>query len=124
MTFSPDGKWLVTNDGEIYAVPSGKIRRRIATMGLPPVAFSPDGRFFASAGTQIWDPVAGKLIHRIKDYSQESLLFTPDSKSLLLGQHVELVRADDRAGRFCNLLVNRWSNMPQMGCCRQASSPS
>ena len=99
MTFSPDGKWLVTNDGEIYAVPSGKIHRRIATMGLPPVAFSPDGRFFASAGTQIWDPVAGKLIHRIKDYSQESLLFTPDSKSLLLGQH-EVRIYDTKTGKM------------------------
>ena len=99
MTFSPDGKWLVTNDGEIYAVPSGKIHRRIATMGLPPVAFSPDGRFFASAGTQLWDPVAGKLIHHIKDNSQESLLFTPDSKSLLLGQH-EVRIYDTKTGKM------------------------
>ena len=68
MTFSPDGRWIVSGSADsslrVWDAATGKLAYTLEghTTGVRCVAFSPDGRRIASGGedttVRVWDATA------------------------------------------------------------------
>ncbi len=91
LTFSPDGRWLVTDCAgrRLWAV--GSWQERVLPAGEPiyRLAFSPDGRILAGETYQgvvcLTDPATGKEYARLEDPNQDRahwLTFAPDNSQL------------------------------------------
>ena len=98
-TFSPDGKVLAAEQGNIYAdkgkenyritlwsVKTGKLLRKISTQRVNSLAFSPDGKLLA-AGYQnkirLWSATSGKLVRELDAPGEvNAVAFSPDGKIL------------------------------------------
>ncbi|WP_242051375.1 nSTAND1 domain-containing NTPase [Nostoc spongiaeforme] len=96
VSFSPDGKMLVTasndNTAKLWNTTTG---REIMTLtghlyGVTSVSFSPDGKTLATASrdwtVKLWDTTTGKQIKTFKEFSSRvlSISFSPDGKSIAL----------------------------------------
>ncbi|MGH9831565.1 MAG: protein kinase domain-containing protein [Blastocatellia bacterium] len=104
VSFSPDGKHLVTGeDGKIVQLWTAQPLRPIAEIGrhdsrVKSVAFSPDGKRVVSAGDDkmiaLWDVGGRKLITKIGLHIAPvySVAFSPDGKQLISGGHDHSVR--------------------------------
>ncbi len=104
VSFSPDGKHLVTGeDGRIVQLWSAQPLRPIAEIGrhesrVKSVAFSPDGQQVVSAGDDkmiaLWDVGSRKLITKIGLHTAPvyAVAFSPDGRQLISGGHDHSVR--------------------------------
>jgi WD40 repeat protein len=93
LTFSPDGKQLVTGTfyggAKAWDAKSGKLLRTLdvgpTRGGLMP-AFSPDGKVLAignlSSATYLFDPATGKILHVLNRKLTMGIAFSPDGKVL------------------------------------------
>src|SRR5207253_48362 len=100
VTFSPDGKLLVSSGASGSGKPgwiclwdpaTGKeVKRWRASEDMTAVAFAPDGKVLASVATfenhvRRWDPATGKEIDPVARHTKAvgSLRFAPDGKGLM-----------------------------------------
>jgi WD40 repeat protein/serine/threonine protein kinase len=108
VSFSPDGKQLVTGDDD------GAVRlwqidplKEIGVIGrhasrLKSIAFSPDGRQVASAGDDktiaLWDVEGRKLVTHIGTHTARvmSIAFSPDGKRIVSGEEDKTVNVYTR----------------------------
>jgi WD40 repeat protein len=94
VTFSPDGRLLVTSGSDgtarMWDPATGEQLRVLAAHqdGVSGVAFSPDGNLLATAGAdrtaRVWDPVTGKQIRTLTGHEEWlfGVAFSPDGRLL------------------------------------------
>jgi WD40 repeat protein/serine/threonine protein kinase len=111
LTFSPDGRWLVTGGEEytvkIWNVQTGRDQETLRGHNgdVLAVAFSPDGRWLATAGedttVRIWDATSWKPRHTLRGHGGlvSSLAFISKSQRLVSGSRDHTVKVWD---------VSRW----------------
>jgi RNA polymerase sigma factor (sigma-70 family) len=103
VAFAPDGKRLVSGDGDhvfrLWDLASGKVVRTFAAGDtfIPPVAFSPDGTALAAGvrGTvHLWDTATGAERRRLQGHRDivYALAFSPGGKVLASGSVDKTVR--------------------------------
>jgi WD40 repeat protein len=106
VTFSPDGKRLLTVSGifgrgelTIWDAQTGEKLDSIKDDGLRSVAFSPDGKRLATAGTQIklWDSDTHKQLLAFKDGAR-NIAFSPDGNRLACAERFEVKIRDAMSG--------------------------
>jgi WD40 repeat protein len=92
LTFSPDGKFLVTAENEAGRVQFWDVRTGSLTRELPlntgtTVAFSPDGKQFLTGHPygemHLWDTATGEKRRKLFVRAGHSMAFSPDGKSVL-----------------------------------------
>lgn len=95
ISFSPDGKLILTTTGDHYArvwdAASGKLLHELTghTDTVSRAAFSPDGRFIVTAGNdktaRLWETATGKLVETLYGHSDilTGAAFSPDGKTIL-----------------------------------------
>lgn len=95
ISFSPDGKLILTTTRDNYArvwdVESGKLLHELKghTDTVSRATFSPDGRFILTAGNdnmaRLWETANGKLVETLYGHSDilTGAAFSPDGKTIL-----------------------------------------
>jgi WD40 repeat protein len=124
VTFSPDGKSLITCGTDLtvrtWDLSTGRLLReqQLPSVGVggssPAVVLSPDGRYAAFAKRShsviLWDLRADKLWHEfpIQD-AWPRILFSPDSKLLVIAdaEHVHIADVATRKGQSFDRLSKR-----------------
>lgn len=70
MAFSPDGKWLATNDGlRLRDTATGRLSRTFPVYDVRAIDFSPDGKVIAiGRGDEVdqWDVSTGQRLSTLK----------------------------------------------------------
>jgi WD40 repeat protein len=127
VSFSPDGKQLVTGeDSKIVQLWTAQPLRPIAEIGrhesrIKSVAFSPGGTQVVSAGDDktiaLWDVAGRELISKIGSHTAPvyALAFSPDGKQLISGGHDHSVRLYTRRRSLWGYQLDKWSNFEQAG---------
>jgi WD40 repeat protein/serine/threonine protein kinase len=104
VSFSPDGKWIVTGSGDgllqLWSASPLRLEAIIGQHAAPvkSVAFSPDSRQVASASDDqtiaLWDLSRRSLITRIGSHTAPvgALTFSPDGRMLATGEQDRSVR--------------------------------
>ena len=102
-TFSPDGRWIVTQSLSLWDVHNQKLVRRFLRPEKPQqiekIFFSPDGKYVLTIGfgpgARLWDVDSGQVV---RDYITDrpqiwAASFTPDGKRVLLAgfDHIEVM---------------------------------
>ncbi|WP_338118136.1 helix-turn-helix domain-containing protein, partial [Streptomyces coryli] len=110
----PKGRYLVTDQGQIVDLESGKIRRRMLALGMPlALAFDPKGRHLAagddSGRVTLWDAGARRGLGAVPGtYDSASggttepvsaLAFSPDGQTLAVGGEEGTLQLWDTATR-------------------------
>lgn len=106
--FSPDESLLAVADSdgviELYAMPGGKLRRRIESGmdGVGSLAFSPDGHRLAANGGRrvlVWDVGTGAVLWstRLPKF-RAGLAFSPDGERLLIANGKSVAERSARTG--------------------------
>lgn len=124
ITFSPDGKLMVTGDKhlQVWDFATGKeILRMLPEDGITSVAFSPDGRYLISAGftsIRIWELANGLQLAQAPRKGVKEVAFSSNGKDALYRGADNIIRlwkwsADDMIAETClrvtrNLTTVEW----------------
>jgi WD40 repeat protein len=109
--FLPDGKTLVTNDGNVWDVHSGEIIRTLEDFGGVLVALSSDGTL-AAGEEGVWQVDTGKLLWSFPPECHgwpPNLGFSPDGKTLGVGCDLGVVLLDAANGQYRKTLEGHFS---------------
>jgi WD40 repeat protein len=105
VSFSPDGKTIVTGNGVLWDVQSGQEILRLEYIDQGVMAFSPDGKTIASDSYDrltLWDAASGGAIWSIEhspSNEANDLKFLPDGQSLAVAFSSEsIVLLDSKTG--------------------------
>jgi WD40 repeat protein len=104
--YSPDGKWLVTNDGNIWDSQSGKIIRELKDFNSVVVELSPDGRL-AAGNFGVWQIDTGELLWPYPPEYMDGmpgLSFSPDGGILAVSSNNGVVFLDTANGQIRKML--------------------